>query len=86
MQRDFGDRGNRKHARLKYTIEDRGLDWFRARGRAAPGLHALEPARPFRFEHTGDRYGWVKDHAGNWHYTLFIENGRVRDRPDRPMR
>ena len=40
VQRDFGDRANRKHARLKYTIEDRGLDWFRERGRAAAGLRA----------------------------------------------
>ena len=39
-----------------------------------------------RFEHTGDRYGWVQDHEGNWHYTLFVQNGRVLDRPDRPMR
>jgi sulfite reductase beta subunit-like hemoprotein len=35
VQRDWGDRTNRKHARLKYTIEDRGLDAFRAEGREA---------------------------------------------------
>ena len=78
VQRDFGDRANRKHARLKYTIEDRGLDWFRAEVERRLGF-ALEPARPFRFESTGDRYGWVEGHEGNWHYTLFIENGRVKD-------
>jgi sulfite reductase (NADPH) hemoprotein beta-component len=85
VQRDFGDRANRKHARLKYTIEDRGIDWFRAEVERRLG-YALEPARPFRFENTGDRYGWTKDHRGNWHYTVFIENGRVRDTPDRPMK
>ena len=85
VQRDFGDRANRKHARLKYTIEDRGIDWFRAEVERRLG-YALEPARPFRFENTGDRYGWTRDHRGNWHYTLFIENGRVRDTPDRPMK
>jgi sulfite reductase (NADPH) hemoprotein beta-component len=85
VQRDFGDRANRKHARLKYTIEDRGLDWFRAEVEQRLG-YALEPARPFHFEDTGDRYGWTKDDAGNWHYTLFIENGRVRDTPEQPMR
>jgi sulfite reductase (NADPH) hemoprotein beta-component len=85
VQRDFGDRANRKHARLKYTIEDRGIDWFRGEVEARLG-YALEPARPFRFEDTGDRYGWTRDHRGNWHYTLFIENGRVRDTPDRPMK
>jgi sulfite reductase (NADPH) hemoprotein beta-component len=85
VQRDFGDRANRKHARLKYTIEDRGIDWFRAEVERRLG-YALEPARPFRFENTGDRYGWTKDHQGNWHYTVFIENGRVRDTPERPMK
>jgi sulfite reductase (NADPH) hemoprotein beta-component len=85
VQRDFGDRANRKHARLKYTIQDRGIDWFRAEVERRLG-HALEPARPFRFENTGDRYGWTKDHQGNWHYTVFIENGRVRDTPERPMK
>jgi sulfite reductase (NADPH) hemoprotein beta-component len=78
VQRDFGDRANRKHARLKYTIEDRGLAWFRAEVERRLGFR-LETPRPFRFEHTGDRYGWTQDHDGNWHYTLFIENGRVKD-------
>jgi sulfite reductase (NADPH) hemoprotein beta-component len=85
VQRDYGDRSNRKHARLKYTIEDRGIDWFRAEVEHRLG-YALEVPRPFAFEHTGDRYGWVQDHEGNWHYTLFVQNGRVLDRPDRPMR
>jgi sulfite reductase (NADPH) hemoprotein beta-component len=85
VQRDFGDRANRKHARLKYTIEDRGINWFRGEVERRLG-YALEPARPFCFENTGDRYGWTKDHHGNWHYTVFIENGRVRDTPDRPMK
>jgi sulfite reductase (NADPH) hemoprotein beta-component len=85
VQRDFGDRANRKHARLKYTIEDRGIDWFRGEVERRLGYRLEEP-RPFRFEDTGDRYGWTKDHRGNWHYTLFIENGRVRDTPERPMK
>jgi sulfite reductase (NADPH) hemoprotein beta-component len=85
VQRDFGDRANRKHARLKYTIEDRGIDWFRGEVERRLG-YPLEPPRPFRFENTDDRYGWTRDHDGNWHYTLFIENGRVRDTPDRPMK
>jgi sulfite reductase (NADPH) hemoprotein beta-component len=85
VQRDFGDRSNRKHARLKYTIDDRGIAWFRAEVERRLG-HALEAPRPFAFEHTGDRYRWVQDHEGNWHFTLFIENGRVLDRPGRPMR
>jgi sulfite reductase (NADPH) hemoprotein beta-component len=84
-QRDFGDRANRKHARLKYTIDDRGLAWFRAEVERRLG-YALEAPRPFRFESMGDRYGWVQDHEGNWHYTLFVQNGRVKDSPEQLMR
>jgi len=78
VQRDYGDRANRKHARLKYTIDDRGLAWFRGEVERRLG-YALEAPRPFRFDHTGDRYGWLEDHRGNWHYTVLIENGRVKD-------
>jgi sulfite reductase (NADPH) hemoprotein beta-component len=84
-QRDFGDRANRKHARLKYTIEDRGPAWFRTEVERRLG-YALEAPRPFHFDHMGDRYGWVRDHEGSWHYTLFIQNGRVKDTPDRSMK
>jgi len=81
-QRDFGNRANRKHARLKYTIDDRGIDWFRAEVEHRLG-YALEAPRPFKFEQMGDRYGWVQDHEGGWHFTLFIQNGRVQDTPER---
>jgi len=85
VQRDHGDRSNRKHARLKYTIEDHGIDWFRSEVEKRLG-YKLKKAKPFEFTSTGDRYGWVKDHAGNWHYTLFIENGRIKDTPDKQMK
>ena len=78
VQRDWGDRGNRKHARLKYTIEDRGLDAFRAEVEKRAGLK-LDPAAPIRFTSTGDRYGWTKGTDGRTHLTLFVENGRLRD-------
>jgi sulfite reductase (NADPH) hemoprotein beta-component len=83
-QRDFGDRKNRKHARLKYTIDDRGLDWFKGEVERRVG-HALPPARPFVFDGNGDRYGWVKGVGDTWHFTLFIMNGRIRDQGDRPL-
>lgn len=79
IQRDFGDRSERKHARLKYTIDDHGLDWFHDQLEQRLGF-ALEPARPFEFTHTGDRYGWQRSDDGRWHLALFIENGRVEDR------
>jgi sulfite reductase (NADPH) hemoprotein beta-component len=84
-QRDFGDRGERKHARLKYTIADRGLDWFRAELERRLGS-ALEPPRPFEFTTTGDRFGWSEDAEGRWHLTLRIESGRVADHGDRRLR
>jgi sulfite reductase (NADPH) hemoprotein beta-component len=93
VQRDWGDRVERKHARLKYTIEDRGLDAFRAEVELRSGVK-LAAAKPFTFTSTGDRYGWTEsdqsveiDEMGNGraHLTLFIENGRVKDVPGGPQ-
>jgi sulfite reductase (NADPH) hemoprotein beta-component len=81
VQRDWGDRKNRKHARLKYTIEDRGLDAFRSEVERRAGVK-LDPARPFTFTSTGDRYGWSEATEGRGHLTLFVQNGRVRDVAD----
>jgi len=84
VQRDFGDRSDRKHARLKYTIDDRGVDWFKDELAARLGWR-LEAPRPYRFEHNGDRYGWVEGASGTAHLTLFVENGRVSDTPERAL-
>ncbi|MEC0370316.1 assimilatory sulfite reductase (NADPH) hemoprotein subunit [Paenibacillus chibensis] len=78
IQRDYGDRAVRKHARFKYTIDDRGIGWFIDELTSRLGWK-LEVARPFRFEDNGDRYGWVKGANGKWHFTLFIQSGRVKD-------
>jgi sulfite reductase (NADPH) hemoprotein beta-component len=86
VQRDWGDRVDRKHARLKYTIEDRGLDAFRAEVEQRSGVK-LAVAKSFTFTSTGDRYGWTESDTskeadnGCAHLTLFIENGRVKDVP-----
>jgi len=79
VQRDFGNRSERKRARLKYTIDDRGLDWFVGEVERRLGA-PLEPARPFAFEHSGDRFGWIEGRDGRWHLTLHIESGRIADR------
>ena len=81
IQRDYGNRSERKNARFKYTIDARGLDWF------VDELHTrlgwkLEPARAYHFDHNGDRYGWVKGSNGKWHFTLFIQSGRIKDLED----
>jgi sulfite reductase (NADPH) hemoprotein beta-component len=77
VQRDFGDRADRKHARLKYTIERKGLDWFKDELRTRLG-YALGSARPFAFERSGDPLGWITGDDGTKHFTLFVENGRVK--------
>lgn len=84
-QRDYGDRGERKHARLKYTIADRGLDWFKAEIERRAGV-ALQAARAFEFTSSGDRHGWSEGYDGRWQLTLHIESGRVADHGDRRLR
>src|SRR5579863_4659045 len=76
VQRDFGDRSDRKHARLKYTIERMGVAAFRAEVERRLGFTLAEP-RAFAFTGNGDRLGWAQGDNGAWHYTLFVENGRV---------
>jgi sulfite reductase (NADPH) hemoprotein beta-component len=78
-QRDYGNRSNRRRARLKYTIEDRGLAWFKAEVERRLGA-ALAPARPYRFKDNGDPLGWLAGADGKQHLTLFVENGRIADR------
>ena len=80
VQRDWGDRKNRKHARLKYTIEDRRLAAFRAEVERRANVR-LDAAKPFQFTSTGDRYGWSEGADSKAHLTLFVQNGRLSDRP-----
>ena len=90
-QRDWGNRENRARARLKYTIEDRGLDAFKAEVEKRAGFK-LGKAKPFKFSGTGDPLGWRqslderKGEDKNWHLTLFVENGRIKDRPGHTLR
>ena len=84
VQRDFGNRDVRTNARLKYTVERMGIDAFREEVEKLCGFKLGEP-RDFKFEHNGDRYGWIEDHTGNFHYTMFIENGRIHDTDEYPL-
>lgn len=80
IQRDYGDRENRKQARFKYTVDRKGVNWIINELNHRLG-ETIEEAREFQFKHNGDRYGWTKG-DGRWHYTLFIQNGRVKDTAD----
>ena len=78
VQRDNGNRSDRKLARLKYTVDRMGVDAYRGEVEKLTGF-ALQPARPYTFTSRADRYGWEQNEKGKWYYTLFIENGRVLD-------
>jgi sulfite reductase (NADPH) hemoprotein beta-component len=78
IQRDYGNRANRRNSRLKYTIDKRGLEWFVQEMNSRLGWE-LEKPRSYQFQTNGDQYGWLKGSNGKWFYTLFVENGRVKD-------
>ncbi|KAI5966411.1 MET5 [Candida pseudojiufengensis] len=85
VQRDYGDRTNRKHARLKYTIDDLGIDVFKSKVEELLGYKFDEP-KPFKIENNVDHFGWCKDELGFNHFTAFIENGRIEDTPELPQK
>ena len=84
IQRDYGNRSVRKNARFKYTIDKRGLDWVSRELNERLGWELTE-ARDYHFDHNGDRYGWVEGVNGRWNFTLFIQNGRVKDVDEYPL-
>lgn len=85
VHRDFGDRTDRKHARLKYVLQEKGVEWFRAEVEARIGSK-LEDAKPVRFVTTSDTYGWQKGLDGRWFLTLFVESGRIKDTETRKQK
>lgn len=84
-QRDYGDRTNRRHARLKYTIEDRGVEWFKSEVEKRSGV-TFGPSRPFHFKTIEDPHGWQENADGTWFYGLHILSGRIKDIPGWPMK
>lgn len=85
VQRDFGNRSDRKLSRLKYTIDKLGIEGYRAEVEKRCGF-SFEPAKEFKFEQRKDRYGWVQNHEGKWFYTLFVEHGRVLNTEEYPLK
>lgn len=78
FQRDHGNRSERKNARLKYTVDRLGLDFFYAEIKRTNGI-VLAPNKVYAFETMGDKYGWLKSADGLWHYTVFVEGGKLVD-------
>ncbi|QUM82259.1 assimilatory sulfite reductase (NADPH) hemoprotein subunit [Moritella sp. 5] len=85
VQRDWGCRTDRKRARLKYTLEDNGVDKFRAEVELRSGIK-FEAPKAIEFTTRGDRFGWIKGVDNKWHLTLFIENGRIVDTETHPIK
>lgn len=83
IQRDYGNRSERKNARFKYTVDRKGVDWITNELNERLGW-SLGEERPYSFDHNGDRYGWVKG-DGKWHLTLFVQNGRIKDDENFPL-
>jgi sulfite reductase (NADPH) hemoprotein beta-component len=84
VQRDYGNRKERKRARFKYTIDDKGLEFIKGDIERRLGK-PLQPARPFTFTENHDHFGWAQIEDGSWNYTLFIDNGRVSNLPGRAI-
>jgi sulfite reductase (NADPH) hemoprotein beta-component len=82
VHRDFGDRTDRKHARLKYVVQEKGVEWFRAEVERRSNIR-FGTAREYRFTSTGDTYGWQKALDGTWFLTLFVASGRIKDQDGR---
>ncbi len=85
IQRDHGNRSDRKLARLKYTVDKFGVTAFREELEKRCGFN-LEEAKPYTFTSRKDHYGWAQNHEGKWYYTLFVENGRILDDEKAPLK
>lgn len=85
LQKEHGNRQNRKNARLKYTIDRLGLDNFTEMLATKQG-YELEQPRQFSFSRNGDKFGWTKASDNKWYLTLFVEGGRVRDTSLQPLK
>lgn len=85
VQRDYGDRINRKHARMKYLVEERGIPWFRAEVEQRIGFALAEP-HPLVWADADDHLGWHQQANGDWFLGIFVENGRIHDTPSLRLR
>ncbi len=78
VQRDFGNRSDRKLARLKYTVDRLGVERFKEEVEKRLDFK-LGEAKPYTFNQRKDYYGWFRNHQEKWYYTPFVENGRILD-------
>ncbi len=85
VQRDYGNRSDRKLARLKYTVDKVGADWYKTEVEKRSGI-TIAPAKPYSFTGRHDNYGWAKNHEGKWYYTAYVASGRITDDEDQAIK
>jgi sulfite reductase (ferredoxin) len=78
VQRDNGDRADRRHARMKYLVAERGTAWFRAEVESRVG-RALADPRPIVWEGVDDHLGWHEQTPQTSFLGVYVENGRIKD-------
>lgn len=78
-QRDYGDRTERRHARLKYLLEEQGLEWFERKvvGYLGKSLERFKPLPDWKYE---DFLGWYEQGDGKFFLGISVENGRIYDK------
>ncbi|MEB3294955.1 MAG: NADPH-dependent assimilatory sulfite reductase hemoprotein subunit, partial [Synechococcales bacterium] len=77
-QRDYGDRSDRRHARLKYLVHDWGVEAFKAKVESYLG-QSFQPLRELPEWRYEDFLGWHEQGDGKWFVGISIDNGRIKD-------
>jgi len=85
LHRDYGDRTNRKHARLKYVVEENGIEWTRKTLEELFGSKMEDP-KPMGDFKVVDHMGWHEQGDGKWYLGIAISSGRIEDRGDEKIR
>lgn len=85
VQRDWGNRSNRKNAKTKYTLDRVGIDVFKEEVEKRAGV-TFQPSRAYEFTSRGDRFGWIEGIDKKHHLTLYLLNGRILDYPGKPLK
>ena len=78
IYRDFGNRNDRKQARLKYLIGEKGIEWFQAEMKERSDFE-IQPFREIPMVDNEDWLGLHKQDDDHWFYGVFVENGRILD-------
>jgi len=79
VQRDYGNRENRRRARMKYLVDEWGVDRFKAKVEQYLDGETLDDPRPVTVHGIDNHLGWHSQGNGKFYFGLFVENGRIKD-------